>query len=175
MGLLFVAGPGAKLICLILFIIAATTDWLDGYLARRLNQITPLGILLDPIADKFLVIGIMLAFVQLGLIKAWMLLIIILRELLITGVRLYALGRDIVIPAATEGKHKTVSQMLTILVVLLLLYVRDFLAKRELHDFDAGMHKYIMWMMWVTVILTVISGVSFFYRNRSVLLNAKNS
>jgi CDP-diacylglycerol---glycerol-3-phosphate 3-phosphatidyltransferase len=175
MGFLFVSGPAAKLLCLILFILAAITDWLDGYLARRWNQITPLGMLLDPIADKILVIGIMLAFVQLGLIKGWMLLIIIFRELLITGVRLYALGRNIVIPAAAEGKHKTVSQMFTIFATLCLLYARDFLAKRELKNFDTGMRESVMWMMWVTVILTVISGVSFFYRNRSVLLNAKNS
>ncbi|MBI3311980.1 MAG: CDP-diacylglycerol--glycerol-3-phosphate 3-phosphatidyltransferase, partial [Candidatus Omnitrophica bacterium] len=114
MGLLFVPGVWAKSLCLALFLLASMSDWLDGYLARRFSQVSPLGVLLDPIADKVLVIGILLAFVQLRLVPAWMVLAILMRELVITGVRLYALNRHVVIPAAREGKHKTVSQMVTI-------------------------------------------------------------
>lgn len=172
MGLLFVPGPLAKGLCLILFLLAAATDWLDGYLARRSHQITPLGTLLDPIADKILVIGIFLAFVQLELIRAWMLLVIVTRELVITGVRLYAASRHVVIPASREGKHKTVSQMVTIVVTLVLLFVRECLTGPFAETFTVWMSAVILWCMWATVVLTVISGVSFFWRNRTVLADA---
>ena len=169
MGLLFVPGALAKGLCLALFLFAVATDWWDGYLARRFNQISALGTLLDPIADKVLVIGILLAFVQLELIRAWMLLVIFMRELLITGVRLYAASRHVVIPAAREGKHKTVSQMVTILLVLVLLVVREFLTGRRAEAFDAWMSPVVLGCMWATVVLTVISGASFFWRNRGIL------
>lgn len=172
MGLLFLPGVLAKGLCVGLFSLACATDWWDGYLARRWNQVTPLGVLLDPIADKILVIGVLLAFVQLGLIRAWMALVVIMRELIITGVRVYALSRHVVIPAAKEGKHKTVSQMLTILVVLILLVVREQLAGDAARLFETRMHLVILWCMWVTVVLTIISGGSFFWRNRTVLLDA---
>src|SRR3989338_3479002 len=88
MGLLFVPGPAAKASAFGLFLLAAATDWLDGLLARRWGQISSLGALLDPIADKVLVLGLFLAFVQLRVIPAWMVLIILLLQLVITGVRL---------------------------------------------------------------------------------------
>jgi CDP-diacylglycerol--glycerol-3-phosphate 3-phosphatidyltransferase len=172
MGLLFVPGLLAKGLCLGLFLLASATDWWDGYLARRRRQITPLGVLLDPIADKVLVVGLLLAFVQLRLVQAWMALVIVIREFLITGVRLYAASRRVVIPAAREGKHKTISQMLTILVVLALLVIQEWFASATAMRFSAWMSLVIFWLMWITVVLTVISGASFFWRNRSVLLDA---
>jgi len=171
MGLLFVPGAVAKGLCLGLFLVAAATDWWDGYLARRLHQVSPLGILLDPIADKVLVIGLLLAFLQLGLIRAWMVLVITIREFLITGVRLYAASRHLVIPAAREGKHKTVSQMLTILIILVLLVVREVVSESAAGGVEAWMRDLILWCMWVTVMLTIISGASFFWRNRSMLFD----
>jgi len=170
MGLLFVPGALAKSLSLALFCLASATDWWDGYLARRLHQITPLGILLDPIADKILVIGLLLTFVQLELVRAWMVLVIVIREFLITGVRLYAASRHVVIPAAREGKHKTVSQMVTIFIILSLLLVRDLLS--DASGFEPWMHQVILWCLWVTVMFTVISGASFFWRNRLILFNA---
>ncbi|MBI2104214.1 MAG: CDP-diacylglycerol--glycerol-3-phosphate 3-phosphatidyltransferase [Candidatus Omnitrophica bacterium] len=125
MGCLFVPGWAAKLAALALFLAASLTDWLDGYLARRWRQTTPLGALLDPIADKVLVLGTFLAFVQLRLVPAWMVLVIALREFLITGIRLYVAGRRLVLPAATEGKHKTVSQMVAIIVILAVLVLQE--------------------------------------------------
>ena len=172
MGLVYVPGLLAKSLALILFLVAAATDWLDGYVARRWQHVSPFGILLDPIADKVLVIGLLAAFVQLGLIRAWMLLVIVLRELLITGVRLYAASRDVVIPAATEGKHKTVSQMAAITLVLLLLVLHAALPPPRAAVFAAPMHALILACMWITVGLTVISGASFFWRNRVVLVDA---
>ena len=172
MGLLFVPGALAKGLCLILFLLGMASDWWDGHLARRLHQVTPLGILLDPIADKALVIGMLLAFVQLGLIRAWMLLVVVMRELLITGVRLYAVSRHVVIPAAQEGKHKTVSQMVTITLILALLVIRASLSGPSVQRFDHWMAPVVLACMWVTVVLTVISGASFFWRNRGVLADA---
>ena len=172
MGLLFLPGLPVKLICLALFLVASLTDWLDGYLARRLHQVTPLGALLDPIADKVLVLGLLLAFVQLRLIPAWMLLVVLIRELLITGVRFYALGRHIVIPAAKEGKHKTVSQILTIFLILVLLVVQEAdLTERAASQVQVWLEPVILISMSVTVALTIYSGATFFWRNRSVFLD----
>ena len=170
MGLLFVPGWPAKAAALSCFFIAGMTDWLDGYLARRLGQATPLGALLDPIADKVLVLGVFIAFVQLRLVPAWMVLIIVLRESLITGVRLVAAGRNIVLPAAKEGKQKTVSQMLTIIVILTALLIHELPVSQEL---SLQVQVTIWWgvlvCLWVTVVLTVVSGTLFFWRHRTIL------
>ncbi len=172
MALVFVPGASAKVLALVLFSGAALTDWLDGDWARKHGQISALGALLDPIADKVLVLGMLLAFVQLELVRAWMVLVILIRELSITSVRLYTARHHIVIPAATDGKQKAVSQMATIILILLLLAVRELVPPAMVLDFEPTMLRIILLAMWVTVILTVISGASFFWRNRSVLLHA---
>ena len=170
MGLLFVPGWPAKTAALAGFLAAGATDWLDGYLARRLKQATPLGALLDPIADKVLVLGTFLAFVQLRLIPAWMVLIIVLRESLITGVRLVAAGRNIVLPAAREGKQKTVSQMLTITVILIVLLLRELPVSQSLPTpAQDAIRLGVLGCLWVTMVLTVVSGTLFFWRHRTIL------
>lgn len=171
MACLFAPGAAAKALALGLFALASLTDWLDGYLARRLRYVTPLGVLLDPIADKVLVIGVLLAFVQLGLVRAWMVLVMTIREFLITGVRLYAASHHIVIPAAREGKHKTISQMATILLILALLLLRELVPAQDRSHLEGWMPGVVLGCMWITVILTVISGASFFWRNRTVLID----
>lgn len=172
MGVLFVPGWVSKAAALGCFAAASFTDWLDGALARRWNQISPLGALLDPIADKILVLGLFLTFIQLRLIPAWMVLVILMRELLITGVRLVAASRHLVLAAAKEGKHKTVSQMVTIVVILSALFLREWLAPGGLSaTLEVVLDRLILGCLWVTVVLTVVSGVSFFWRHRSVLLN----
>lgn len=173
MGLLFTTGWPAKLAALVGFLLASMTDWLDGYLARRWHQTTPLGALLDPIADKVLVLGMFLAFVQLRLIPAWMVLIIVLRELLITGVRLFAASRHVVLQAAKEGKHKTVSQIVTICVVLSMLVIREFVGYSSVPaSMETTMQWAVLGCLWVTMIFTVISGTTFFWRHRVVLMDA---
>lgn len=175
MALLFMPGWAAKAAAFATFIIAALTDWLDGYLARRWNQMTLAGALLDPIADKVLVLGMFLAFVQMRLIPAWMVLIILFRELLITGVRLFAARRHVVLAAAKEGKHKTVSQMLTLVVIFIFVLVRDWPGSET---FPVVVRQGIVWAvigcLWLTMILTVTSGALFFWRHRHVLLDAVN-
>ena len=176
MWLLFVPGWLAKAGALLAFLLAASTDWLDGYIARRWRQTSALGALLDPIADKVLVLGVFLAFVQLRLAPAWMVLIILLRELLITGVRLFAASRNIVLAAAKEGKHKTVSQMVTIVVILAALTLREWYGAGAL---PAGLQDVltvsVTGCLWVTVVLTVVSGTSFFWRHRAILREAIKS
>ena len=168
--LITLPGLAAKSAALGCFVVASLTDWLDGWLARRWNQTSALGALLDPIADKVLVLGVFLAFVQLRLIPAWMVLIVILRELLITGVRLFAASRQIVLAAAQEGKHKTVSQMVTIIVIFAVLIAREWMGPRSLDPgVDAALGGVILVCMWMTVVLTLISGFSFFFRHRAVL------
>lgn len=174
-ALLMISGWIAKAVALACFAVAAFTDWLDGWLARRWGQTSALGALLDPIADKVLVLGTFLAFVQLRLVPAWMVLVILLRELLITGVRLFAASRQVILAAATEGKHKTVSQMLTIVLILSVLVVRAWQGPGGLSaETDRLMTLAVSWGMWVTVMLTVVSGASFFWRHRAVLRDAVN-
>ncbi len=172
MALLFVPGWAAKAAALAGFVVASLTDWLDGYLARRWRQTTPLGALLDPIADKVLVLGIFLAFVQLRLVPAWMVLVIAGREFLITGVRMVAASRQIILPAAKEGKHKTVSQMATVCLILTVLLVKEAGGQVMASGLMAAMDALIVGCLWVTMALTLISGMSFFWRHRAVLREA---
>ena len=173
MRLLFMPGWAAKTAAFVIFVIAALTDWLDGYLARRWNQMTPAGALLDPIADKILVLGTFLAFVQMRLIPAWMVLIILFRELLITGVRLYAARREVVLAAAKEGKHKTVSQMLTLVAIFVFVMMQEWPGSETWPGMvRQGIVWAVAWCLWLTMILTVTSGVLFFWRHRHVLKDA---
>lgn len=173
MALLFVPGLTASVAALGCFLLASVTDWVDGYLARRWRQTSALGALLDPIADKVLVLGIFLAFVQLRLVPAWMVLVIACREFLITGVRLFAASRHVVLSAAREGKHKTVSQMVTILTVLIVLIIQETPAAQRLSPFAQDVMRWtVLGCVWVTMLLTLMSGVNFFWRHRSVLRDA---
>lgn len=172
MGLLALPGWAPKAAALGMFLVAGLTDWLDGHLARRWQQTSSLGSLLDPIADKVLVLGMFLAFVQLRVIPAWMVLVIACREFLITGVRLVASSRDIILGAAKEGKHKTVSQIVTIVLILAILLVEELGAHTLSREAVLAMRWMILGSLWVTMVLTVISGASFFWRHREVLRGA---
>ena len=173
MGLLMVPGWPAKAAALVGFLFAGLTDWLDGWLARRWRQVSPFGALLDPIADKVLVLGIFLTFVQLRLIPAWMVLVILLRELIITGVRLFVASRGAVLAAAQEGKQKAVSQMVTIGVILGVLVIREFFGPAAIPDpVSRAMDWVVLGCLWVTMLFTLISGVSFFRRHQAALWDA---
>lgn len=100
-------------------IVASLTDWLDGYLARRRRQSTAVGKLLDPIADKLLVVGALLPLVQLGRVPAWIVVVIVCREIAVTGLRSIAANQGIVIRARELGKLKTVSQMVALVILAL--------------------------------------------------------
>ncbi|MBI5056617.1 MAG: CDP-diacylglycerol--glycerol-3-phosphate 3-phosphatidyltransferase [Nitrospirae bacterium] len=135
----------------IIFAVAAMTDFLDGYLARRSQQVTKLGILLDPIADKLLVISALIIFVDKGIIPAWIAIVIIIREFVVTGLRFAALSKDIVIPAEMGGKIKVVAQISSILV----LFIDNTLIPFDLYAVGIS-------LLWIAMVLGVISGIQYF-------------
>ena len=134
-----------------LFAVASLTDLLDGYIARRSQQVTKLGILLDPIADKLLVISALVVLVDMATIPAWMAIVIIAREFVVTGLRVVALSKDILIPAEMGGKIKVVAQISSILV----LFIDHTLI-------DADLYSIGIILMWIAMIIGVVSGVRYF-------------
>ncbi len=109
------------ILSLVLFVIASFTDYLDGYYARKYNLISDFGKFLDQISDKFLITATLLMFFYLGMLNIWILLIVVLRDILVSGIRMYAASKDVVIPANYFGKLKTVSQMVLIIFLYFLL------------------------------------------------------
>lgn len=134
----------------LIFGIASVTDFLDGYLARKRGQITKFGIILDPIADKFLIISALILLVDMARLSAWIAIIIIVREFLVTGLRVVALSKDIVIPSEMGGKLKTSSQIIAILclVVSVDIYGVDL--------YDVGTV-----FIWIALGLSIASGVQY--------------
>lgn len=143
------------LIAAVIFVAASLTDWLDGRLARRRNQVTQFGTLLDPVADKLLVAAALIALVQVDMIGAWVAMVIIGRELAVTGLRGVALSMGVVVPASSLGKLKTVGQYIAVTVLILERGV-----PREYVPF----HLISVGVLWVAVGLTVVSGADYFYR-----------
>lgn len=111
-------GMPRELLAACIFSVASVTDWLDGYLARRRQQVTTLGQLMDPIADKLLITAALVSLVQMGLAPAWIVAIIIGRELLVTGLRSLAQARGVTIPASRLGKFKMGAQVAAVLLLL---------------------------------------------------------
>ena len=153
--------PHRFVIACLVFSVGAITDAIDGHLARKNNQITNFGKFLDPIADKVLTTSALLAFMSMGLCNIWIVMLVLTREFAIASIRMIAAAGGVVIPANIWGKIKTVSQMtFTILIMLLgeVYYVladlnAELLAKLpELSIISNG-------LLWITAILTVISGV----------------
>lgn len=114
-----VMGLPVELVAAAIFGLASLTDWLDGYLARRRNQVTSLGQILDPLADKLLISATLISLVQLGLASAWMVGVIIGREIAVTGLRNLAYSRGLAMPASGLGKLKMASQVVAILLLIL--------------------------------------------------------
>ena len=135
----------------VVFGLAVLTDYLDGYFARRRNQVTKLGILLDPIADKLLTTAAFLSLVELGAAPAWMVMIILGREFAVTGLRNIAAGKGIIIPASALGKGKMVIQ---VIAVFLLLLSRSF----------PILETPGLWVLWLAVVAALVSGVDYFQR-----------
>jgi len=176
MFFLFSKGLASKAMALATFIAASFTDYLDGYLAKKYNMISDFGKIMDPLADKILTLSAFLAFVEMKLIPAWMVVIIIMRELIITSIRVVALRRHEVLPAGRGGKHKTVSQMISILVILVFIVIKE--AGVEALNFWTPSLEYwyrqlIFILMLITVALTLISGVSYLIRNKKYWMNER--
>jgi CDP-diacylglycerol--glycerol-3-phosphate 3-phosphatidyltransferase len=134
----------------IVFGIASITDFLDGYLARRSGEITKFGIILDPIADKFLVISALIVLVDMERLPSWIAIMIIVREFLVTGLRAVALAKDIVIPAEIGGKIKTTTQIVAIICLIL---------KKSILNID--LYSVGTVLIWISLVLSIISGVKY--------------
>ena len=171
MFFLFAHGVIYKILALFVFAVAACTDFLDGYIAKKYKLVSSFGKFMDPIADKVLVLSAFLAFVEMKLVPAWMVVVIIFREFIITGLRLVALRKNKVIESMLAGKHKTVSQMFAIVMILVFIIFREFGYSLEFWSplFQYHFEITIFYLMFITVVLTLISGASFFVRNTDIL------
>ena len=160
-----------KVSALVIFLFAALSDYLDGMFAKRKNMVTDFGKLMDPIADKILVIAAFAAFVQIQIIDAWMFVIIISREIIITSLRLFALNKGKVLSATRSGKHKTISQMLVIFLILGFIVLKEFML--TFFTWDPGWEQFfrhgIYILMLFTVGLTLYSGLSYLWDNRTII------
>ncbi|MCP4652999.1 MAG: CDP-diacylglycerol--glycerol-3-phosphate 3-phosphatidyltransferase [Candidatus Omnitrophica bacterium] len=154
------------LIAFLIFILASITDFLDGYLARKLNLVSDLGKLLDPVADKILMIGVFLAFLQLQVINAWMVSVIMLREFVITSLRLYSLNRGIILEARRCGKHKTVSQIVAVVFIFIVLILQEIFHNDLVYFFYS---KVIPFIMLYVVGITLFSGIYYLWVNRKTI------
>ena len=170
--------PFRHTLALILFCGASFTDFLDGKIARKRNLITNFGILMDPLADKILICSAFVAFVESThlhtdapvKVAAWMVIIIVARELTITGLRLLAASKGVVLAAEKFGKHKTISQIVAIIALL----VTD--AKNEWWPwlqkiFEGWSPVFTEISLWLTVVLTASSGLIYLWRNRGIYLS----
>jgi CDP-diacylglycerol--glycerol-3-phosphate 3-phosphatidyltransferase len=145
--------PNGDLLAAIVFALASVTDWVDGYLARSRGSITTFGKLMDPIADKLLVVGALVSLVSLDRLQAWVAMVIIARELAVTMSRMAATGQGVVIAANRWGKVKTALQ---VLMIFLLITV-------------SGSPLWLDVLVYVTVAVTVISGLEYFFGLRRSL------
>ena len=168
--------PYHQTIGLALFIAGGITDFLDGYIARRNKLITNFGILMDPLADKIMVCSAFITFVGLKLMPAWMVIIIVARELAITGLRLLAASKHVVLAAEGYGKHKTISQIVAIIAILVgLSYEQWGTLGTTVFGFRTFGTPWLNWFtpfaVWVAVALTFVSGWLYLWRNRAIYLN----
>lgn len=138
----------------VVFVIASLTDFLDGRLARKNNQITVFGKLCDPLADKMLTTAAMLAFMQLGLCSIWVVMIVLTREFLITSFRLVATSQNVIIPAGKLGKVKTASQMIFSAAIMLGCHFHTI-------PDDTNFVIVSNVLLWITTILTAVSGIKY--------------
>ena len=165
----FVADKG-MIIAAIVFIIASLTDMLDGKIARKYNLITNLGKFLDSLADKMLVIAVLIAFVSLGRVSAWLLAIIILREFMVTGIRMMAAKEGVVMAAKMIGKIKTVTQMIAIIWLLFEPAILTIAGMNHVYPLEISAVTIIGdVLVLICVAMTVISGMDYLLKNLDYL------
>jgi CDP-diacylglycerol---glycerol-3-phosphate 3-phosphatidyltransferase len=164
-------GLWAKVLALVIFLIAALSDFLDGRIAQKKNMVTDFGKLMDPIADKILVLAAFTAFVQMQIIETWMFVIILFREILITSFRLFALNKGKVLSANKAGKHKTVAQMSVIFLILGFIVLKETML--VFFTWNPASEKFfrqgILLLMLITVGMTLYSGLNYFWNNRKII------
>jgi CDP-diacylglycerol---glycerol-3-phosphate 3-phosphatidyltransferase len=160
---------GGKIFALFIFLAGTATDYADGFIARKFHLITDFGRLMDPLVDKMMTVAAFICLVALGLIPAWAVIAIVSREFLITGLRLVAASRGLVLPAEKLGKHKTVWQMVTIVYYLLLLSVEESAPRSLTGSTLVTLERLGTAFLAVTVALTLWSGISYLTRHWDLL------
>jgi len=165
---------------LILFVIASYTDHLDGKIARKNNQVTNFGKFMDPLADKILVMTALVCFVQLGLADSWVVVLILAREFLVTGIRLIAAESGQVLAANRWGKAKTVSQIIAISAVLAFQFILELVDRGNLPAFTLGGADGAFALTWIgsflvliSAVFAVVSGVVYLMQNISLIDTTK--
>ena len=163
--------PHRFLIACIVFSIASITDAIDGHLARKNNQITNFGKFLDPIADKILTTSALLAFMSVGLCNIWIVMLILTREFAIASVRMIAATNGVVIPANIWGKIKTVSQMVFTILIMLLGETWEIISNTNAVLFAKlpDLSLISNGLLWITAILTIISGVIYLNDSKKII------
>lgn len=155
-------GPAMDILALVLFIVCSATDFLDGYIARKYNQVTDFGKFVDPLADKLLVCAAMLLFVDRGLMAGWMVFIILAREFIITSLRTVAMGKNRVLAAAWSGKVKTCVQIAGIIVMFLCSIVTGGTVTGTAYTLAIAAG-------WVMTLVTLYSGYDYLHRNWDIV------
>ena len=143
----------------VIFVLAALTDMLDGHIARKHNLVTNFGKLMDPLADKLLVMSALICLAQVGDVAGWMVIVILGREFIITGMRQVAASQGIVIAAGTTGKIKTITQMIAIPLLILENWPFSLLSVKIPMDTI---------FLWIALIMTVVSGTEYIVKNKSL-------
>lgn len=149
-------GAANRWICLIIFAAASITDWFDGRIARKEHLVTDFGKFMDPLADKLLVCSAMICMIELGRLPAWIVIVIIAREFIISGFRLIAAENGVVIAANYWGKLKTVCQMVMIILLILDLQPAFFRILTRIS-------------VWLSVILTIVSLLTYIWQNKNII------
>lgn len=167
--------PFHETIALVLFVIASITDYYDGMIARRDKLITNFGILMDPLVDKILACSAFIAFVGRGWLPAWMAVIIVARELAVTGLRLLAASRSVVLSAEALGKHKTTMQIIAIISTLVRgSYTQWGKGAETVFGFrimdQPWVDLFTVIAQWLAVFLTLLSGAQYMWRNRHLYM-----
>jgi CDP-diacylglycerol--glycerol-3-phosphate 3-phosphatidyltransferase len=165
-------------LALIFFCLAGVTDFLDGRIARARKLITNFGILMDPLADKIMVCSAFIALVESTHLRpdapvkvgAWMVVVIVGRELAITGLRLLAASKNIVLAAERYGKHKTISQIVCVIALLVVDACEEWPPALK-NVFVSWTPMFAEIMLWITVVLTAMSGIIYLWRNRALYLD----
>lgn len=153
--------PGWEFVATVVFIVACLTDWVDGFLARRMNLVSELGALMDPLVDKVLVTGALVALASRGLIPAWSVTAVLFREFLVTGIRAIEAKRGVIIPAGTLGKWKAATQMVALIMLMWAIQPPPILAWSWLQPVG-------MWTYWLAVVLTMVSGIQYLWLARGL-------
>ena len=165
-GLSSLSGDWKNIVAAGVFVVISGTDWLDGYLARSRNEVTDFGKFMDPLADKILVCAALISLVELGSLPTWVVLIILAREFIVSGVRMMAASKGVVIAASMLGKFKTVFQM----IAIVLFTIKD---SHMIGDFSEALADKMWVISWIVMLialgLTIASMIDYLYKGREIL------